>query len=71
MIASAPFLPHFLFSLIRPINVDAIVNASLTRIFFSILPPVAANILYFLVHAIDGLGGGYRRNTSILIHSLC
>ena len=30
---------------------------------FSIWPPVAVNILYFLVHAIDDLGGGYRRNT--------
>ena len=26
--------------------------------FFSIWPPVAVNILYFLVHAIDDLGGG-------------
>ena len=41
-----------------------IVNASLPYTFFSIWPPVAVNILYFLMHAIDGLGGGgYRRNT--------
>ena len=34
-----------------------------SRSFFSIWPPAALNILYFLVHAIDGLGEGYRRNT--------
>ena len=33
----------------------------------SIWPLEAVNILYFLVHAIDGLGGGYRRNTHIYI----
>ena len=30
---------------------------------FSTWPPVEVNIVYFLVHIIDGLGGGYRRNT--------
>ena len=30
---------------------------------FSIWPPVAVSIQYFLSYAIDGLGGGYRRNT--------
>ena len=35
--------------------------------FFSIWPPVAVNIHYFLFHAIDGLGGGYRRNTRLLL----
>ena len=33
---------------------------------FSIWPPVVVNIRYFLFHAIDGLGGGYRRNTSLV-----
>ena len=43
---------------------DVFVNESLSRIFFSKWPPVTVNILYFLVHAIDGFGGGgYRRNT--------
>ena len=37
---------------------EVIVNTSLSRVCFSIWPPVAVNILYFLVHAIDGLGGG-------------
>ena len=36
---------------------------SITHFFFSIWPPVAVNFLYFLAHVIDGLGGGYRRNT--------
>ena len=30
---------------------------------FSVWPPVVVNILYFLVHTIDDLGGGYGRNT--------
>ena len=47
-----------MFLLVRPLHVDVIVNASLSRIFFSIWPPVAVNILYFLFHAIDALGGG-------------
>ena len=37
---------------------DVFVNASLSRLFFFCWPPVAVNILYFLVHTIDGLGGG-------------
>ena len=45
---------------------DVIVNANLSRICFSIWPPAAVNILYFLVHPIDGLGGGYRRNTFLV-----
>ena len=52
-----------IFLLARPVYVDAIVNASPSCIFFSIWPPVAVNIHYFLVHAIDGLGRGHRRNT--------
>ena len=48
-------------------NEDVIVNTSLSRSFFlSIWPPVSVNILYFLVYAIDGLGGRYRRNTQML-----
>ena len=47
---------------------DVIVNASLSRIFFSIWQPVAVNILYFLVHAIDGFEGGYRRNTHYTVN---
>ena len=27
------------------------------------------NILYFMVHAIDGFGGGYRRNTQSIDES--
>ena len=34
---------------------------------FSIWPSVAVNILYFLVHVIDGFGGGYRRNSVLVI----
>ena len=30
---------------------------------FSVWPPATVNILNFLLHAMDGLGGGYRRNT--------
>ena len=52
-----------LFLLVRPVHVDVIVNTSLSRILFSIWPRVAVNIIYFLFHAIDALGGGYRRNT--------
>ena len=37
---------------------------------FSIWPPVAANVLYCLVHAIDGLGGGYRRNTPTCVSNM-
>ena len=36
---------------------DVIVNASLSHIFL-IWPPVAANIIYFLFHAIDGFFWG-------------
>ena len=59
---------------------DVIVNTSLSSrvflfiylfilyiyiyIYILIRPPVSANILYFLVHAIDNLGGSYRRNTT-------
>ena len=60
---SAPFLPHSFFLLVRPVHEDVIVHTSLSRLCFLIWPPVAVNILYFLVHAIHGLGGGYRRNT--------
>ena len=50
---------------------DVIVVASLSRLFvFSIWRPVALNTLYCLVHAIDGLGGGYRRNTHVCIYLL-
>ena len=50
---SAPFLPHsYFFLLVRSVYVDVIVNASVSCILF-----------YFLVHATDGLGTGYRRNT--------
>ena len=37
---------------------DDIINAGLSGIFFSIWPPVAVNVHYFMFHAIDGLGGG-------------
>ena len=36
---------------------------AITHFFFSVWPPVTVNIINFLLHAIDGLGGGYRRNT--------
>ena len=42
---------------------DVIVIASLSCIFFSIWPPVAVNIHFFLFRANDGLGRGYRRNS--------
>ena len=35
---------------------------------FSIWPPVAVNIVYFLVHVIDGLGGGGCRNIRGIVH---
>ena len=63
-IDSAPFLPKFLcFLLVRPVHMDVIVNASLSCIFFSIWPPVAVHTNYFMFLVIDGLGGGYLRNT--------
>ena len=34
---------------------------------FPIWPPVAVNIICFQVHAIDGLGRGYRRNTLLVM----
>ena len=40
---------------------------SIMHFFFSIWPPVAVNIHHFLVYAIDGLGGGYRRNTPFFL----
>ena len=55
---SAPFLPHsFYFLLTRPVHVDVIINTSLSRVFCSIWPPIAVNILYFQVYTIGG-----RRN---------
>ena len=58
------FSPSFLFFLlVRPVHVGIIVNGSLPCIRFSIWQAVAAIILYFLVRAIDGLGGDCRRNT--------
>ena len=53
------------FLLVRSVYVvDVFVNASLSRICFTIWLSVAVNILYFLVHTINDLEGGYRRNTS-------
>ena len=54
----------FFLLMVRPIHED--VSCKYKSILFSIWPPVAVNIHYFLVHAIDGLGGGgggSRRNT--------
>ena len=58
---SAPFPTHFFSLLVRPVHADGIVNASLSRILLFIWPPVAVNILHFLVYVIDGLGGGGYR----------
>ena len=56
---SALFLPYSLFLLVRPVHVDVVVNASLSRnSFFIFWLSVAVKIVYFLVHVIDGLGGG-------------
>ena len=58
------FSPSFFyFLLVRPVHVDVIINTSLSRVFCSFWPHVALNVFYFLVYAIDGSGGGYRRNT--------
>ena len=52
------FSPSFLFFLlVRPVHADAIVNASLSLIFFFNLAACSGGIHYFLVHAIDVLGG--------------
>ena len=48
---------YAIFLLVQPIHVNLIVNVSLSRILFSICPPVTVNILHFLVHAINDLGG--------------
>ena len=63
---STPFSPSFfIFLLVRPVHVYSNVNASLSRVFVSIWPPVTVNILHFLVHAVDSLGVRYRRNTQV------
>ena len=36
---------------------------SIAHLLFDLATCSAVNILYFLVHAIDGLGGGCRRNS--------
>ena len=55
-----PRLFSFIFFcvLIQSVHVDWIVNASLSRIFFIIWPPVTVNIIHFLGHGNRRLRGG-------------
>ena len=64
-------LSFLFFFAVRPVHVGVIVSASLPCICFLIWPPVAVNIIYFLVHAMDGLGGGaiVKALVSSLLHS--
>ena len=54
------FLPHSFFFCCSDLFMRMLIlkNKSVTNVFFSIWPPVAVNVHYFLVRAIiDGLGG--------------
>ena len=57
-IDSAPFFPHFLLLLVRPVHEEVIVNTSLSRILFFDLAACSGKYTYTHTHAIDGLGGG-------------
>ena len=54
-----------IFLLVLPIHVNVTANASPSCIFFFNLAACNGNIHYFMFHAIDSLGGGYRRNTHL------
>ena len=60
---STPFLPHSLFLAGSTCSCECCKRKSITHLFFSVWPPVAVNIVYFLIHVIERWGGGYRKNT--------
>ena len=64
---SAPFLHHSYLFCWSGLFMWMVLYMLVDHAFdFSTWPPVKVNTRFFLVHAIDGLGGGYCRNTRIL-----